>query len=350
MSDWTFFRRVLIVGAVVALALLAWHLAQVFLLIFGTVLIGLLLSGAADALTRWTRLPRAVALTVVVFMMIGFVVAIAFLFGSQISAQAVDLGQRLPGAVDKLEEQFQLGDISGRVMQQLQSNTGNIFWQITSVAGTILSVVGLAVLLLVSSVFIAAQPSLYREGALKLMPPSQRPQIAETMDFAAAALRQWLGGQLISCLIVGTLATVGLWLIGLPSPLALGLIVGVAEFVPYAGPLVGALPALLLAVTQSWTDATWTLGLFLVIQQLESNMITPLIQRRMVALPPVLTLFAVVGLGLLFGPLGVLFGAPLTVLIFVAVNRLYVRGLLDEPTIVPGEKQVQEEKRAERKA
>lgn len=348
MSDWTFFRRVLMVGAFAAFALMIWQLSHVVLLVFGTVLIGLLLSGGADAIASRTGLPRGLALTIVVLLLIGAVAAVGALFGSQIGAQVGDLWQRLPGAVQTLEQRFELGDLSGRIMQEMQSNTGNIFWQITSVAGTLLSIAGLTVLLLVGSIFIAAQPSIYRDGALTLVPPNQRPQIKETMDFAAAALRQWLGGQLISVLMVGALTAAGLWIIGLPSPLALGLIAGIAEFIPYAGPIIGAIPALLLAMTQSWTVTLYVLGLFLVVQQLESNMITPLVQRSMVSIPPVLTLFAIVSFGVLFGPLGVVFGAPLTVLIFVAVNRLYVRGLLDEPTTIPGEKAVREAERQQK--
>lgn len=345
MSDWTFLRRLLIAGAFVALALILWRLSSIVLLIFGAVLIGLLLSGGADALARLTRLPRGLALAAIVLLLIGLVAAVTVLFGSQISAQVTDLWQRLPGAVETLEQRFQLGDMSGRIIQEMQSNTGNIFWQITSLAGMLVNAAGYAMLLIVGGIFIAAQPNVYRDGALKLVPPGQRPQITETMDFAAAALRQWLGGQLIGVLMVGALTAAGLWLIGLPSPLALGLIAGIAEFVPYAGPILGALPALLLALTQSWTDTLSVLALIFVIQQLESNMIMPLIQQRMVALPPALTLFAIVAFGILFGPLGVLFGTPLTVLIFVAVNRLYVRGLLDEPATIPGEKEVRAAKR-----
>lgn len=345
MSDWAFFRRVLIVGAVLVLGLLVWRLADVMLLLFGAALIGLLLSGAADAVSRHARLARPASLTIVILLLVGIFVAILILFGAQIGSQLGDLWRRLPGAVEALEQRFNIGDISNWIKEKAQSNTGNILFQITSWAGTMFNTVADILLLLVAACFFAVDPTLYRRGALKLIPPEQRPHIEDTLDFSAAALRQWMTGQLIAVLMVGTLTTIGLWWIGLPSPLALGLIAGVLEFVPFIGPLLAAIPALLLAFTLGWTETAWTLALFAVIQALESNLIMPIIQKRMVSLPPVLTLFAIVCFGALFGPLGILFATPLAVLLFVAVNELYVRQLLHQPTEVPGEKAVKEERR-----
>jgi predicted PurR-regulated permease PerM len=345
MSDWTFFRRVLIAGAAVAFAFLLWRLADALLLLFGAVLIGLLLSGACDAIHRATSMPRALALALVVLLIIGIFAGVGSLFGTQISLQLVDLWQRLPGAIDSFEARLGLGDVSGRLMQQLQANTGNILFEITSWAGLVLNGAANAVLLLAGAIYLAAEPQLYRDGALKLVPPAQRPQIAETLDFSAAALRQWLLGQLIAVLLIGATVAIGTYFIGLPAPLALGMVAGLGEFIPYAGPIVAAVPSILLAFTQSWTHVALTLGLILVVQQLESYVITPLIQRRMVSLPPVISLFAIVCFGLLFGPLGVLFATPLAVFILVVVNNLYVRGLLEEPAEVPGEKQALQEKR-----
>jgi predicted PurR-regulated permease PerM len=350
MSDWTFFRRVLIAAAVIVLGLLVWRLSDAMLLLFGTILIGILLSGAADSLSSGSHLPRGVALAVVVLVVVGVVGATALLFGTQIVTQLTDLWRQLPGAIDNLEQRLGLGDVSAMILEHAQSNPGNIVFQITSWAGFLLGGLGNALLLLVASVFLAAQPALYKQGTLKLVPPSQRPPIEETMDFSAAALRQWLIGQLMAVVLVGVIISLGATYLGLPSPLALGLIAGIGEFVPFAGPLLGAIPAVLLALGQGWQQVALTVGLFVFVQIIESNLITPLIQRRMVSLPPVVTLFAIVCFGLLFGPLGVLFATPLAVFIFVAVNNLYVRGMLEEPTEVPGEKQVREEQREEARA
>jgi predicted PurR-regulated permease PerM len=193
------------------------------------------------------------------------------------------------------------------------------------------------VLVGVAAVYLAAQPERHRAGALMLIPQALRDKVGSTFDNAGRALRLWLFGQLVSMTVVGVLATVGLYLIGMPSALALGFLAGVSEFVPLVGPALAAIPAILVALSEGGTTIFWVLGLYLAIQQLENNIIMPLVHRRTVELPPVVTLFAILALGVLFGPVGVLLGAPLTVVLFVAVKQLYLRETLGERTDVPGE-------------
>jgi predicted PurR-regulated permease PerM len=134
-----------------------------------------------------------------------------------------------------------------------------------------------------------------------------------------------------------------LWLIGLPSPLALGLIAAIGEFVPFLGPILAALPALIIAGSQSTEIFLWTLAAFVVIQQIESNLIAPIVQRETVSLPPALSLLSVLAFGVVFGPLGLILAVPLTVVAYVLVKKLYVRETLGEETRVPGEETAQEE-------
>jgi predicted PurR-regulated permease PerM len=334
-----FFRRILIVAGVIAFAALIWQLSHAFLLFFAALLVAVLLGGAANFFRRHTPLSRGPALILTTLLIILALGAVLILFGAQINAQLLDLAQRLPGAIDSFEQRFQLGDVSGAVAEQMRSNTGSLLFQITSIAAFVLNTAGTTFLVVIAGAFLAAQPELYRNGALKLVPPDQREVVGETMLDAGSALKQWLLGQLIAMILVGLLTGIGLWLIGIPSPAALGLIAGLAEFIPIIGPVLGSVPALILAVSMDWTTVAWVAGLFIVVQQLESNMITPLVQQRMLSLPPVVTIFAVLCFGLLFGPLGLLLATPLAVLTAVLVMRLYVRELLEEPAKVPGEAQ-----------
>ena len=137
--------------------------------------------------------------------------------------------------------------------------------------------------------------------------------------------------------LVFVLTGLGLWAIGVPAALALALLAGLAEFVPIVGPIVAAVPALLIALSAGWQTALWTLLLYLAIQQVEGNVIQPLVQHRVVSLPPAITVFAVVAFGLLFGSLGVLFATPLAVVVFVAVWTLWVRETPGEPTKLAGD-------------
>jgi predicted PurR-regulated permease PerM len=209
-----------------------------------------------------------------------------------------------------------------------------IFGRVFTVSANFL--VGLVVVVF-GGIYLAAQPELYRAGLTKLFPRDWRTEVEETIDTVARALRLWLLGQMIQMVVIGVLSGLVVWLIGLPSPLALGAIAGAAEFVPYVGPIVAAVPAILVAVTLGPMTAFWTLVAYVGIQQAEGHLVTPLIQRRMVFIPPALMLLSIVAVGYAFGIGGAIFAAPITVMLFVLVNKLYVRDALGEDAPLPGE-------------
>jgi predicted PurR-regulated permease PerM len=130
---------------------------------------------------------------------------------------------------------------------------------------------------------------------------------------------------------VGAMTCLGLWIIGVPMALSLGILAGFAEFVPYLGPIVSAIPAILVAFTLGPTTALETTGLYLCIHGIEAYVLVPLIQRKAVALPPALGILAVVFFGLMLGPLGIIFAHPLTVCIIVLVQQLAVEPNVAEP-------------------
>ena len=199
---------------------------------------------------------------------------------------------------------------------------------------------GLADLLvvLVAGIFLAAQPRFYAGGAIKLVPSSKRKLVGEAMDESENALRLWLKGQLLAMLVVGLLVGLGLWALGMPSALALGLLARLLEFVPFAGPLIAALPAVLLSLAVGPDMALWVVLLYFAVQQFEGYVLTPLVQQYAVDLPGVVLLFSLIGFGTLFGTLGLILAAPLTVVSYVLVKRLYVVEALHTPTPIPGDK------------
>ncbi len=157
---------------------------------------------------------------------------------------------------------------------------------------------------------------------------------AEIVDGLGEALQLWLLGQLFQMALIGALVTVSVWLIGVPSPLALGLIAGVGEFIPYLGPILAAIPAILVALTKGPETVLWTLVAYLIIHQIEGHVVTPLVQNRMVFVPPAVMLIGIAALSYLFGAVSIIFAAPITVVIFAAVNLPYVRDTLGERTML----------------
>lgn len=197
------------------------------------------------------------------------------------------------------------------------------------------------VIAIVVGAFIAADPALYREGLSLLFPKPHRKGADETIVDLAGALRLWILGQLIEMALVGVMVGVAVWLVGLPSPYALGAIAYVAQFVPYIGPIVAMIPSVLVATTVSWTALAWTIAAYLLIHQIDGYVVMPIIQQRMVSVPPALMLLSIVAFGEAFGATATVFAAPITVLLYVLVTKLYVRDTLHEEVAVPGESDAQ---------
>lgn len=325
-------RRLLIAALVVVLLVVAWLLLDLLLLLFGAVLMAVLLEAIAGGISARTRLAHRWSLLLTVVGLVAVLVSVGWTFGSEVRAQMEGLSSRLGEAWRPLEARM-AADATGReVMRSIEAAiigpTGAGY--VARAAVLLTNGIGGFILVVVGGIYLAAQPKLYRKGVLLLFPPAFRAEAAHTLDLSARALRHWLLGQLAIMAIVGTLTGLGAWLIGLPSALALGIIAALLEFIPYLGPILTTVPAVLLGLAIGPESALAALGLVFVVQQLEGYVITPLVQREAVTLPPALTLFALLATGLLFGPLGLLFSAPLTVVAYVAVGELYVRRTLGE--------------------
>lgn len=338
-GDTIFLRRLILGILVLGLAWLSWQVRSVLVLAFGSILFAVILHSSREVLERKLHLSPRFSLGVAILLIVGVVVGAVALFGAQVAGQAKAISQALPAALDQAKA-FAANLGAGPWVEQWTSQfskgsgiSGNIGGILMSVGDGLTNLI----ILLFGGIFLASKPHLYRTGLIKLVPPTSRSHAATALDDCQTALRLWLRGRLLAMALVGLLTFGGLSLIGVPSALALSLLAVLLEFVPFFGPILAAIPAILLALLGSPTDALLVAGLFLVIQQLEGNLITPIIQEHAVELPPALLLFALLGFGLLFGLLGVVLAEPLTVAIFVLVKRLYVREALGTNTPMPGE-------------
>jgi predicted PurR-regulated permease PerM len=179
-------------------------------------------------------------------------------------------------------------------------------------------------------IFLAWQPSAYRRGFVRLFPERRRKRVREVLNAIGYVLQRWLVGQVVLMTIVGVLTWIGLHFLDVPFALPLALFAAFAEFVPYIGPIVAGIPAVLVALAEGPELAIWVAGLYIAIQSVESYLLTPLIQQRAVYLPPALLLFSQVILGVTAGPLGVIVATPLAAAGLVAVNKLYVEDVLGD--------------------
>jgi predicted PurR-regulated permease PerM len=260
------------------------------------------------------------------------------MFGSQVRGQLTGVFERFPDALNAAGSRIGISNAAAQLETALGSGSGaGTLSRAAGVGFTVLGAIADLALVIVAAIYFAADPRLYRRGAAKLLPPSQHDRVLDAMNVTGNALKLWFGGQLISMIIVGVVSGLAYWWIGLPSPIALSVIAGVTNFVPYLGPIFGAVPALIFAFAKDLETVLWTAGAVLVIQQLEGNFITPFIQKRTAAMPAVIVLFSIVVFGLLFGLLGIFLAVPLAVAITVLIKKLWVRQTLGEETLVPGE-------------
>jgi predicted PurR-regulated permease PerM len=238
-----------------------------------------------------------------------------------------------------LQNWIGIGDLENWLAERAQSilEAGSLVSSVAGVTGRALAIAANVLLVVVAGIYLAIDPGTYRRGVLAIVPVRHRADAAETMVLLGQALKLWLLGQLLAMLLVGTLTAIGLWLLGVPSALALGFLAGLLDFVPYVGPVLAALPAILVGLGESPATVMWILGLYLLVQQVEGILIMPLVQQSTVHLPPVATLFAIVAFGILLGPLGLIFATPLAVFCFVLVKKLWIRDTLEEKTAIPGE-------------
>ena len=338
-----FIERLIIAIAIFGLALLLWQLRGLLILIFGAVLVSVILGLIARPVAARLHVPQAIGLLVAVLIVAGIIALAFWLFGAETAQQASALRQAIPQAWTMLQVRLEPLGLAEPLRQAVggiqSSGGGGVLSNIGRIVLSVGSGIGDALLVLVGGIYLAAQPKLYRTGFLKLVPAGGRDRVGLALDDSWRALRLWLLGRLVSMVFIGLLTGIGLWLLGIPGALALGILAFILEFVPFVGPILASIPAIILAVALDPVKALWVAALYLGIQQLEGNVIEPIVQQRAVDLPPALLLFSIVAGAIVFGPTGVVFAAPLAVVMFVMVKRLYVREALNTATEIPGEAQ-----------
>jgi predicted PurR-regulated permease PerM len=343
-SDVAFRRRTVFVAFVVfgvaALFAAAWFLRTLLLVTFLAVLLAVVLRALADLVHRGTGMRRRWAVLLVAAVLVAAALAAALGLAPTIADQARQLVERLPSVVDeakrRLGEYPWVLELWNHVSSEVSvPDPGNTVGLAGRILGGISSALGYAGLALVGALFLALEPELYRRGFLRLVPVRHRAFADGLLDEIEEVILHWLGGQLILMAAIGVLVGIGLWAIGVPYALALGLFAGLVEFIPYLGPIMSAAVAILVALGTDPTLALWTLGLFIVVQQSENNILQPLVQRQAVEIPPVLLMVVLFGMGLLFGVPGVLVATPLLAVVLVLVKRIYVEAMLERREAPP---------------
>lgn len=330
-----FSKRLMVVALFVALSLAAWRLADLAILLFGAILIAIGLRHGAVRIGKWARIGTAAGLAVTVLISMAALAGALAFFGNVAAGQFGELTRQVPKgvgiALTWLQQQpygpYLLTQMRGIAPADVTGAAGRL---VTSAVETTLTTGGYAILVFLVAIYLAAQPELYRRLLFRMVPPSARPATARMYDRTGYILLRWLLGQFVVMMTIGVLSGVGLWALGIEAPVALGLVGGLLTFIPYFGAVMAAVPATMVALTQSPLDAAWVIMMYAGVHFIEGNFITPLVQAEATALPPVLSLLSTVAFSILFGISAVLLATPLTLLLLVAVDVFYVEGILGD--------------------
>jgi predicted PurR-regulated permease PerM len=328
------------VVVVVALALLFWKLAPVLLLAFGGVLLSIFLRTLGVWVSKWTGLSAVWSLAIVLVALGSLTAASIYLSGDLVAKQMTELVDQVPRSLEKISIYFKNYEWGKWLAERAPSSAEDLpvpgkdvasyaLGALSSVTGGIMGGIVAALIVFVLAMYLSFDPDTYINGAIRLLPVRKRERILSVLKEVHETLQMWLLGKILSMIVVGVLTSIGLELIGVPLALALGIIAALLTFVPNFGPILSALPAVLLAFVDSPMRALYVILLYLGIQTVESYLITPLIQRKTVSLPPALTISTQIGLGILFGIGGVVFATPLTAGALVLLKRLYVEDVLE---------------------
>lgn len=329
----------LLAGVIGLIAL--WKWSPVLLMGFGAVLIAIALRAGAAFLNRRLGIGWKPGVLLSALAAVAAVAGIVAWAGPSISKQFGQLIGSLPAAWDQISGWLgdsAMGRFAEEQMKKAAEGGGggpteaipSVFTYVTATVNTILGSAANVVLLLTVAIFLALDAPLYRGGALRLVPMSYRARAARIADELGRALARWMGGQALDMALVAVATGVGLWLLGVPLALVLGLIAGLTNIIPVVGPFLSGIPAVLFALTQGVDMAVYVALLFLVIQQVEGNLLMPVIQRYAADLPPALTVLAIVAFGSLFGFAGVVLATPLLLVSIILVKRIYIEDMLGD--------------------
>ncbi len=336
MTRSEFFLRSAIFVAIALAPFLIWLLFNVIVLATGAVLVATLMHLVATPFLK-LRLPRGAALAFSGVLIASVVGGTFYLFGRTMAAEFHDVLRRAEETANAISLEISRSGLSDYLPSSFGENVSVSGLIGRSFTVSVEAVLG-GLVAFFAGVFLASEPKLYSEGFTLLFAPQRRNEARETLGHVSTALRRWLLGQMIEMVTVGVMSGIAVWFIGLPSPVALGAISGLSEFIPYIGPILAIFPSVAVAATIGPYVMLWTILAYLAIHQLDGNMIMPLIQRQLVRVPPALMLISIATFGTLFGLGATIFAAPLTVVIYVAAVKLYLRDTLGERTPLPGEK------------
>jgi predicted PurR-regulated permease PerM len=334
------YRAVLLAAALVAAGLLIHELVGLLVGIVATIIVAIVLSAGAARLARF-GLPRAVGAMLTLIALVAVLVGLCLLIIPPLVSQTEKLVDDAPRLVDDLYGKYggaagsdratSAGDKLQRSLEKTVNDPGKIVGPLAQIGIGVVGAIASVLFVLLTAFYMAAQPRPLLEGVLRLFPPERRPWAAQVMDRLREAWIGWLRGVAVDMVVTGVLLYIGLTLVGLDYAVLFAVLSSLLVVVPYFGAVVGGIPPVLLALTESPELALLTLAVYVLVQQIEGNVIVPLVMAQTVKLHPAVIAIGVVLVGQLFGYVGLLVAVPILSTIVILVDETWVRRVEEAP-------------------
>jgi predicted PurR-regulated permease PerM len=327
------YRTVLLAAGLLLIGLLFRQLVTLLLAILMTIVIAIPLAESARRLERY-RIPRPVGALLTLIGGVGVVVLIVYLLITPFVDQTNDFVDDVPAIVDDLEKVYAdvtnqtAGEVGDRVQNFFERYTDDpdrLIGPLTSIGLNVAGILGALVLILITAYYMAIRPEPLVNGLVRLAPPPRREHVRYVLGRIRGSWIGWLQGVVIDMFVTFVMLYVALTIVGLDFAIFFAVLSALLVVVPYFGAIAGAIPPVLLALTDSPGKAILVLGAYILVQQLESNVTIPIIMANRVRLHPAVIAIGVVVVGQLFGFIGLFVAVPILSLIIIAVEEFWVK-------------------------
>jgi predicted PurR-regulated permease PerM len=327
---------VLALIAVGAGMLALWFLSGTLLIVFVAVLLAAVLHALIDGLGLVLPVPRPIRfglVTIGLFVGIGLAIAYA---GPTLVMQANMLIDMLEGQRERLQDLLTSLGVTAAEGDESASGIGSwlpslesIFSHAGMAFGMTLGIIGNTLVVLFLAIFLASDPANYRDSVVRLFPVSYRPRMKQVLDMAGVKLRWWLVSQLVLMVAMGVATYIVLRAFEVENAILLAVVTGMLNFIPYLGPILAGIPIFFAVLGQDPFVTVAVVILYLAIQNIEGYVLAPLVQKRVVKLPPGWSMLMLAVMGTLFGALGIAVAIPLFAVARLFVRELYIKDVLE---------------------
>jgi predicted PurR-regulated permease PerM len=328
-------------GMVVTLISLyvVWQIRQLLLMAFGAILLATSLNQLARYFRQKLKIPRSRSLLLALVTFLSTLVAFFWAIVPSLTTQAREIGtsqiprllrlaQTWEGTLREYVPESMLPDMEKlpqQVQPVLQSLLGSSLAIFSGSLGTLLNLL----LLIVLTVMMLVQPQSYRRVFVALFPQFYRQRVEEILDECEVSLGKWVVGAMIGMVAIALMTTLGLRILEVPAPLALGILAGLLNFIPNLGPTLSVVLPMGIALLDSPLKSLGVLVLYFIVQQIETNLLTPYIMSRQVSLLPALTLLAQLFFASFFGFAGLILALPLSVVTMIWFRSVLIEDVLN---------------------